>query len=370
MGARHGDLMRIGLLFNLAPRKLGSLEDWVVAFAQAGGRRGHSVTVFGDEPIHPEVLAELHRSGAGWQPVSPLLRRPWAFVRQLSRDYDVLHLNLFPPRGIVPLVAYLARSTPVIFVDHFSGHGPQPSRARAALRWTLDTFAAARIAVMVGVSDYVSRRAEARFGSRLRAVETIHGGVRLERFAPPERRSGDGLHVAAVSNLIPEKGLEVLLRAAARCRAPLRISVAGDGPDGRRLEALAETLGIADRVSFLGLRNDVDRLLREADVFVHPALWDEAFGLTVAEAMASGCPVVASRVGAIPELMTDGEHGLLFRAGSVDELSATLDRLVGDAALRERLGRNARSRIVERFGIDRSVGRHLDLCEKIHRASG
>jgi glycosyltransferase involved in cell wall biosynthesis len=99
-------------------------------------------------------------------------------------------------------------------------------------------------------------------------------------------------------------------------------------------------------------------------VFVHSAVWQEAFGLTVAEAMASGCPVVASQIGAMEELV-DGSCGVLLPPGDVPALAAALHRLAHDAPLRQRMGERARQRAVDLFGLDRCIKRHLDLCEEV-----
>jgi glycosyltransferase involved in cell wall biosynthesis len=195
---------------------------------------------------------------------------------------------------------------------------------------------------------------------------TIYNGVDLDRFAPSTGTRSEGFQIICVANLIPEKGLEVALRAHAKLSSPRsRLAIVGDGPDRDRLERLSEVLGTRNQVSFLGLRDDVHLLLRASQAFVHPATWSEAFGLTIAEAMASGCPVVASRVGAVPELVNDGVDGLLVTPGDSDELASALRMLHDDAELGARLARNARRRVESRFSLERCVGDHLDLVEHV-----
>jgi glycosyltransferase involved in cell wall biosynthesis len=255
-----------------------------------------------------------------------------------------------------------------VFVDHFSDRGAVPTPVRAGVRRALDALAAARIANIVGVSNFVRDRARARFGKRAGFVETIYGGVDVARFARRREAIGAGVALACVANLIPEKGLDVLLRAMARLAdRRLRLTIAGDGPEAGPLKRVAADLGLSDQVLFCGLRDDIDRLLLETDIFVHPALWQEAFGLTVAEAMASECAVVASRVGALPELIVHDESGLLVPPGDVEALTSAMRRLIADPDLRSVLGRNARVRVAERFRIEESIRRHLDLCEAAAR---
>jgi starch synthase len=103
----------------------------------------------------------------------------------------------------------------------------------------------------------------------------------------------------------------------------------------------------------------------QADIFVHPAIWQEAFGLTITEAMASGCATVASRVGGIPEIIDDGVSGLLFPAGDVEALATALRLLLTDPVRRHRLGEAGRDRVRERFTLEGSVLGQLDWIERL-----
>jgi glycosyltransferase involved in cell wall biosynthesis len=172
------------------------------------------------------------------------------------------------------------------------------------------------------------------------------------------------VELITVANLVENKGVHFLLRALGRLRSPqVRLRVVGDGPAQPALRALAEKLGIQHQTEFLGLRNDVHELLATSDICVQPAL-AEAFGLTIAEAMACGCAVVASRVGGIPELVEHGRTGLLVEPGDEVALAAALDRLLRDPALRYQFGELSRQRACERFELSRTVQRHLDWCEE------
>ena len=113
----------------------------------------------------------------------------------------------------------------------------------------------------------------------------------------------------------------------------------------------------------MGLRDDVDALLNEADIFVHPAVWQEAFGLTIVEAMAAERPVIASSVGGIPELITNGQDGILVPPRDVGALTKALDDLVRDPKRRLRLARNAHARARRDFALDRCIKEHADWSE-------
>ena len=336
-----------------------------MCFAREAARRGHRLTVFGGEPVHQAVAAALQAEGAAWEPIKRLAASPWAGGRDLAGRFDVLQLNMVDPRSRLALAAALAWPARVIFVDRVSGgvEDPRPSLVRTLL----DRVTMVRVTRLVGISEYVSARARRRFALPPGRSVTIHNGVDVVRFRPreAERRPGP-LRVVVVANLIPEKGVGVLLEAIARLReVEWSLDVVGDGPEHGPLEARARELGVADRVRFLGLRDDVPELLREADVAVHPARWQEALGNTVLEAMATGTPLVASRVGGIPELLADGSEGLLVPPGEPEPLAAALRRLAGDPPLRARLGASARARVLREFTLERSVQCHLDLCERL-----
>jgi glycosyltransferase involved in cell wall biosynthesis len=289
-------------------------------------------------------------------------------MRRLRHEFDVLHVDLYAPRGRVPLIAYAAWPTRVLFVDHVSGTAsPSPSGARSRLA---DRVTAVRWAGLAGVSEYVRTRDVQRFGIRPPRARTIYNGVDVARFVAPSRAPlTHGVGVLAAANLIPEKGLDTLVDALGLLPAgTVQLSVAGDGPALAALRERAAAVGRSADVTFLGLRDDLPALLGAAAIFVHPARWAEAFGLTVAEAMAAGCAVVASRVGAIPELIVDGESGILVPPGDAAALARALASLAAAPDTRARLGAAARQRAVERFDLAACVRAHLEWCESVSAA--
>jgi len=173
-------------------------------------------------------------------------------------------------------------------------------------------------------------------------IRYIPLGVDTSRFSPREASAPRSVPVIAyVGRLEPYKGVDTLLRAVAD-RPGWRIELTGDGPHRAHLEALASELGIADRVAFLGFAQDADlaERYRRADVIVVPSIpwpgWLEQFCRVAVEAMAAGVPVVASRSGAIPDVVADA--GLLVTPGDADALRTALDEALEPArwsALRE-----------------------------------
>jgi glycosyltransferase involved in cell wall biosynthesis len=202
----------------------------------------------------------------------------------------------------------------------------------------------------VAIADRVADSYERVY--RLPRPETIFNGIDIDRYL---NASGGGWRarngfssadtlITCVARFYPQKNHQTLLEAFARMARPeTRLLLAGDGDLRPALVAQAERLGIAARVHFLGRRDDVPELLAASDVFALASLW-EGNPLSVMEAMAAGLPVVSSRVGAIDELVTDGENGLLVAPGDAPALADALDRLAGDAAMRRAFGVSARRR--------------------------
>ena len=202
-------------------------------------------------------------------------------------------------------------------------------------------------------------------------IVVIRNGVDLARFDGPAE--GDRLRqelglapetpmVTVVSRLTRMKGIENFLEAAAmlKDRYPdARMLVVGETAPGQgaylqELVALAEQLGVADRVIFTGLRADVPAVLGSAAVAVMPSL-NEALSNVLLESMAAGAPVVATRVGGTPEALVDGGNGLLVAPGDSRAIASAVARLLDDRALAARLGRAARACIEDRFSVERMV---------------
>jgi glycosyltransferase involved in cell wall biosynthesis len=181
--------------------------------------------------------------------------------------------------------------------------------------------------------------------------------------------------VAVVSRLTRLKGLETFLEAATVLKAShpdARFLIIGETApnDTAYLEVLtrlAADLGMADRVTFTGIRSDVPALLSSVDVSVMPSL-NEALSNVLLESMAAGAPTVATRVGGTPEALVDDVTGLLVAPGDARALAAAIGRLLDDRSLAVRLGEAARQVIVDRFSVDRMVTSteqlYLELMER------
>ena len=201
------------------------------------------------------------------------------------------------------------------------------------------------------------------FSPRPGADEEAPAGARSDADALPPQHQGDherapGFAIGYVGGLVPEKGVDVLLRACVGLPVPdWSLSIAGDGPERARLTDLAGALGLGDRVRFLGQMPSTETpdFYRQLDVLVLPSLnrpnWVEQFGRVLIEAMASGVVVAGSRSGEIPNVI--GDAGLIFPEGDSASLRDALSGLAADPARRRALAAKGRARVLECFTQER-----------------
>lgn len=212
-------------------------------------------------------------------------------------------------------------------------------------------------------------------GASQTQIQTIHYGLTptvIDDHAPTLslretlKLPADALLIGMVGRLIEQKGMRYGLEAFAHvCNAfpSAHLVIAGDGTLRAELEAAAVALGIGERTHFLGWRTDVNALMGAFDLFLMPSLW-EGFGLVLLEAMARRLPVLASRVSAIPEIVVDGETGLLAPPRDVAALEAGLRALLSNAGMRQRMGTAGAERLRTVFGADKMVDATLRLYEQ------
>jgi glycosyltransferase involved in cell wall biosynthesis len=172
--------------------------------------------------------------------------------------------------------------------------------------------------------------------------------------------AGDSLVTLIVAHLIPEKGIEVALQALTRLQSNVSLWIVGSGPEQQRLAERCAELGLSERVLILGQQSHVESYMQACDLLLCPSIWAEAAGLVNLEAQACGLPVVASRIGGIPEHVVDERTGLLFEPGDSADLARQLSRLIKDPDLRDRLAAAARPWVVAMFSVDRRVPEILE----------
>ena len=209
-------------------------------------------------------------------------------------------------------------------------------------------------------------------GVQTEGVRLIRNGVAMAPFLAAERDrlastpTPDGpLRVGLVGRLAPEKGIDIFLRAIALLRPPslVRFNIAGEGPERSRLQVLIAELGLADTVTLAGSQTDMPAFYSRLDLLVS-ASRQEGLPVALLEGMASGLPVAATRVGAVPEMIENGITGLLVSPESPEALSQAMGSLLADAPLRQRLGAAGQKSIAEKFSAERMAEDYLQLYQR------
>jgi colanic acid/amylovoran biosynthesis glycosyltransferase len=197
----------------------------------------------------------------------------------------------------------------------------------------------------------------------------VRCGLEPNEFPAAERARSprDEPQILCVGRLVNLKGQSLLIAACAelvRQGRPVQLTLVGEGPKRTELEAQAGSLGLGDRVRFTGAvgQDDIRALYSSADVFCLPS-FAEGLPVVLMEAMASGVPVVSTRIMGIPELVEDGENGLLVAPGEVDPLAEALSRLLDDREFASRLAARGRERVLAEFDVNASARRLAAVFE-------
>jgi len=370
---RDGEPLR--LLWLIDSLAAGGAESLALAFARAV------------DPVHVRLVVACVRSIAGNPLEAPLrstgvrvvnlearsLRDARAFLRLLrvlrEERSELVHAHLAHACAWGSIASRIVR-VPLVATLHVGPHeGPRLSRAtwRAAIS---ERLLATRATSILCVSEAVRAQHAARGRLPVERLVVAHNGVACEDFvlerapAAASLRAEMGLEpdavIASLVAVLREgKGHDVLLEAAPAIveRAPrTRFLLAGDGPLRPALEAEIARRGLGDVVRLVGHREDIPRLLAGSDLLVLPSLHD-AFPTVLMEAMAAGLPVVASNVGGIPEIVTDGTTGLLVPPGHPPALADALTALVSSPQRREAMGAAGRARARSLFSMEAWLSR-------------
>lgn len=296
-----------------------------------------------------------------------------ARLRQVmaERRVRVVHSHNFSTWLYTTLaVRSLGKRRPIHVHTEHSNVEPSPRRYR------LERWLARFTAHTVAVSEYVKNTMVGDIAIPAARVRVIYNGIDTIRFAPdPERRErvrsmlgipADDVVIGVVARLAPIKDHANLLQALARMRVgaarPLRLLVVGDGPERAGLEATCATLRLTERVSFLGERRDTADLLNAFDIYALCSL-NEGMNLTLLEAMSAGLPVVTTAVGGSPEIVADGDTGLLVPASQPNALAQALQHMVDIGDERREWGARGRARVLARFSQDGMLRSYLELYE-------
>ncbi len=396
--------MRVCIV-TVAGHGIGGMQDHTRALAKGLAATGHDVEVI--TARHPDGLVEEVRDGARWHYIDAagnhprLPRRDPAWVAgsyelfarlHAQRPFDVIHSESTCAIGLVRKNVH--RRVPL--VARF--HGNAIDLARASLRRARNGDAGIKVTEAKSLvwlfGEWFQYGHWYRFRPCVWSVPSqqefegtlresflqrslgymIPNGIDAEVFGPYPREQAraelglaDGPLFTCVGRLNAEKGIGNAIRALARLdwESPAaRLVVVGEGEERDALEGLAVSLGVADRVLFVGAKPHatVAKYISAGDAFLFPTLRAEAAPLVLPQSMATTTPVIASDIGGIPEVVgRTGENGLLIPPGDVDALAAAMRSLILDEELGKRIGASARRRILAEYTSERMVERTVEL---------
>ncbi|MBI2984451.1 MAG: glycosyltransferase [Candidatus Kerfeldbacteria bacterium] len=338
------------------------LQRWATSLAE----RGHDITVMSESdwtqaPVNVVVI----RPSTG----PPAIRYIRAVVDGyrlrraiLQTNPDIIHLHYLRPS-----LRYLIATTNLRHVIiTVWGSDILLSQSHPTFQW-VRRLMLRRATIITASSRYLADRTQEL--SR-RPVEVVPFGVDTSVFSPGTLPQPHGLAIAFIKKLRPIYGFDVLLRALA--------IVVRDYPDvhvlitdqaDAQINGLVRSSGVQQNVTFVGrlTSGEVVELLRRSDLMVMPSR-SESFGVAALEAAACGLPVVASRVGGLPEVVKDGVTGFLIPPGDAEALAKNILRLVGDEALRRNMGRAGREFVFERYRWDDSVEFMITLYQQCKKS--
>jgi glycosyltransferase involved in cell wall biosynthesis len=353
-------------------QKFGSLEEQIVILSRIFESNG---SLFLPLFICPEQANASVSSAADTAGLRLDLRFfDWSKLMRLSaiirkHRVSILHWNFTNPfrNSYLWCLMLLHPKVAHWYTDHIShptaGLDSSSGPKKLVKRWLWHAYDR-----VISVSQFV--------GDHLRNVQSCSDPVLCRHFVNTQRfrpdvenrhqlRAAYGVEdrfvVLIVAHLIEKKGVHVAVRSMAELPGQVVLWIVGEGAEQRELARLSAEVGVSDRIRFFGLQKDVAPFMRAADCFVCPSLWEEAAGLVNLEAIASGLPVIASRVGGIPEYVEDGRTGLFFEAGDFHGLARCVRRLLDDSALCREMSTEARTQAVVRFSADVRVNDYLEL---------
>jgi glycosyltransferase involved in cell wall biosynthesis len=390
------------LLVNDYGYEAGGAEIIIYTLRDALRGRGHEVRVFassasdGKLPLRADELCHgtLYEARTNLQCMNLSAFRS---LRNLIRSFkpDIVHVNLYLTQLSPFILRALARVPSVYYAQWYRAICPVGTRLlptgescrlpigisclkqgciprhywpRIMAQMAINRAWFGRFNRVTAISQAVANRLEEFGGSVMRQVDVVYPGTvwtpartALEIATTPV--------ILCAGRLVPEKGIDVLIRAFSLIQSShqdSRLIIVGDGPSRPSLTALTDELGLSGRVDFRGHLSQADTAaaIRAAWCLCVPSLWEEPFGMIAAEAQMQGIPVIASRAGGLAEIIEEGITGFLVPSGDVDALASRLQMLITNGSLAVQLGIQSHERAARLFGAEAFARRFEDVYQE------
>jgi L-malate glycosyltransferase len=358
--------MKIMFVFDNYPRRMSSSEYFFLRlFKKLSDKNAEIILVFSNKPI-PLFTEALEKEGIRCKIVTmnfgmPYIRYSASLLRLIWREKpDYVHGHFVP---IYLPVNWASLFTRTRFVYHH--HGPYPEKMSFPKQVLLSFLARlfdTGIRRVVFVSDYLLEKHKEYNHISRPNLTRIYNGVDVKRFSVNSLRSTkndfniplNARVISYIGHLHPIKGINYLVRAFAEIRKSENayLLIAGEGISRTDIENQAKRLRLEKYVRMLGNRNDVEQLVSVSDVVVVPSICGEGLPYAVMEAMAGAKPVVATKMGGIPELIEDRKTGILVNPHNSQEIADEVLKLLHDKGLAKKIGKKAQKKVAEQFSLD------------------
>ena len=356
-------VVEMHILQLLPSLEVGGVERGVLDLSKGLIQRGHRVSVVSGGGALVEVLTQLgavhHQLPIGDKSLFTFRSSLPVLARLIKETgVDVVHA-----RSRVPALAgfIAARWAQCAFVT--TAHGfYRPHLGSRVMTWGR---------IIIAPSEALKRYLIDTFQVSPQRLRVIPRGVDLSEFSfqPPSKNHEGTWRIGLFGRLSSIKGHDVAFRACALLverGIPIRLCIAGDTPGSslrQSLESLAASLKLTGVIEWLGRHDNVAQLVASVDIVIVPSVYPESFGRAVIEAQAVGRPVIASRIGALAELIEEAQDGLLISSGDAQALADGIVRLVNDPALRARCIKEGRRKVEEHYGVDQMVEKTIEVYE-------
>ncbi|MHA2231127.1 MAG: glycosyltransferase family 4 protein [Candidatus Hodarchaeales archaeon] len=360
--------------------KKGSFERFLLSLVEKARHEFEFVFVFMAKPPDWLHSALVERGASVDWAYLVTGRHGFQEIDRLVSQYrpDIAHFHFFSLISpFIPYVRWRHGLKVIVHVHSVIPYSKGKTRIRTYLI-PLRKYAFCRsVDSVICVSDFVKAKTLSEFANLDSKAMTVYNGLDWSSFN--RSKSIDFRSVLGLSErplvlftaawLIKIKGIDVAIKSlplvSEKVKEDIQLVIAGDGEELEELMELAKSLGVYDRVHFLGWRNDVPEMIQAADIVITPSVCEEACSYLILESMAMGKPVVGSNVGGIPELLkVGGEVGLLFRSGDERNLAELICRLFEDQRLYRKISIEARRKAYEKFHINKQI----EAIEEIYRA--
>ncbi len=291
---------------------------------------------------------------------------------------DIVHAHTSKAGFLGRIAAHLAGVPKIFYMPHghiFYGYA---SRLLTNLFVILERFAACFTDVFITLTDIDKEEfLRRKIGLREKFV-TIPNGVNIKDYEQVNESAVNELRenlqipenfsvICTISRLEPVKGVEVFIKAIAKVNETFpnfKALIVGDGGEKHKLLKLTECLKLDEKIKFLGFRDDVREIIFLSDVIVNSAL-NEGQGLAILEAMACAKPVIATKVGGVPEVIIDGQTGILAESGNSEQIASAIIKILNDKELAARLAAEAKKRLIFKFSQEKMINSFRDIYNSI-----